>query len=131
MPPSEKALSLRRVILTLTRLKIENNPNSGQILAQAKLSHLDESDSRSSEIGSPRRDLAQRQGMSFWCFLSGESCSLKRKYQIPNLFSHATVHESSIIQSYSRLHSLSTDTTLNHAIQRHQNDFYMKFKQNN
>jgi len=109
---------------------MENNPNSGRILAQAKLSRLDESGSRSSEIGSPRRDLTQRQGMSFWCFRSGESCSLRRKYQIPNLFSHATVHESSTIQSYTQLHRLSTHTTLNYAIQSHQNDFYTKSKQN-
>jgi len=32
--------------------------------------------------------------MSFWCFRSSESCSLRRKYQIPNLFSHATVQNS-------------------------------------
>jgi len=69
--------------------------------------------------------------MSFWCFRSGESCSLRRKYQILNMFSHATVQESSTIQSYTHLHSLSTHTTLNHAIQSHQNDFYTKFKQNN
>jgi len=69
------------------------------------LSHLDESDSRSSETSSPRRDLAQRQGMSFWCFHLGESCSLRRKYQIPNLFSYATVQKSITIQSYTQLHS--------------------------
>jgi len=69
------------------------------------LSRLDENDSRSSETGSPRRDLAQRQGMSFWCFCSSESYSLRRKYQIPNLFSHATVQKSITIQSYTQLHS--------------------------
>jgi len=94
------------------------------------LSRLDESDSRSSETSSPRRDLAQRQGISFWCFRSSERCSLRRKYQIPNLFSHATIQKSSTIQSYTQLHGLSTHTTLNHAIQSHQDDFYTKFKQN-
>jgi len=112
------------------RLETENNPNFGRILAQAKLSRLDESDSRLSETSSPRRDLAQRHGMSFWYFRSSESYSLRRKYQIPNLFSHATVHKSSTIQSYTQLHSSSTHTTLNHAIQSHHNDFYTKFKQN-
>jgi len=63
--PGERALSLRRVILAWARLETENNPQSGRILAQAKLSRLNESDSRSSETGSPRRDLAQKQGMSF------------------------------------------------------------------
>jgi len=66
--------------------------------------------------------------MSFWCFRSGESCSLRRKYQILNLFSHATVKKSSTIQAYTQLHSSNTHTTINHAIQSHQNDFYTKFK---
>jgi len=68
--------------------------------------------------------------MSLWCFRSSESCSLRRKYQIPNLFSHAIVQKSSTIQSYTQLHNSSTHTTLNHAIQSHQNDFHTKFKQN-
>jgi len=70
-------------------------------------------------------------GGVFWCFRLGESCSSRRKYQIPNLFSYATTHKSSTIQSYTQLHSSNTHTTLNHAIQSHQNDFYTKFKQNN
>jgi len=37
-------------------------PKSERILAQAKLSRLDEIDSRSGETSSPRRDLAQYQG---------------------------------------------------------------------
>jgi len=46
------------------------------------------------------------------------------------MFSHATINKSSTIQSYTQLHNSSTQTTLNHAIQSHQNDFYTKFKQN-
>jgi len=49
----------------------ERDPNSGQVkksgrtLAQAKLSRLDESVSRSREINSPRQDFAQEQGWVF------------------------------------------------------------------
>jgi len=81
------------------------------------LSRLDESDSRSSETDSPRRDLAHKQEMSFWCFRSGESCSLKQKYQIPNLFSHATVKKSS-----------TTKHTLNYTIQALIQQSIMQFK---
>jgi len=66
---------------------------SGQILTQAKLFRLDESDSRLSEASSPRRGFAQEHGWVFWPFRSEESCSPKRK--IPDFQSVPTcrIHE--------------------------------------
>jgi len=46
----------------LSETQTVGNSKTERILAQAKLFRLDESVSRSSEISSPKRDLAQLQG---------------------------------------------------------------------
>jgi len=61
-------------------------PKFERILAQAKLFRLDESDSRTSETSSPRRDLAQQRGWISGIFAQARAARLSEIIRIPICF---------------------------------------------
>jgi len=79
-------VSLRRVNFAWARSQTEGTPKSERILAHAKLSRLDEIDSRLGETSSPRRDLAKHQGWASGIFAQERAARLGEIIRVSNCF---------------------------------------------